>query len=193
MIKEIAVIFPAGRYTWFRWTAGKATTIYTKKGTEYYMSKGAKFGIRPATSKKGMYRVITQELGPGIVFSMDQDEINKLTKNSVMARVETAASDRQILEFLTNNLTETIELKDVKELVYTRVSTGKILLSGSFDSGWQLPYVIFVEGKKTSDLYSGVGQVGLTIASFIQWLQKHGAKEKQKRKEKRQRNFVMYD
>lgn len=249
MIREIAVIFSAGKYTWFRWNAGKATTIYTKKGKEYYMSKGAKFGIRPATSKKGMYRVITQELGPSIIFSMDQNEVNKLTKNSVMAKVEaaalktftvrlfsrvipgkfikaytmkakdeneakriadedypmqtvevtehkntTASTDKQILDFLTHNFMVKVELKDIKELRYIRVGPQKIQLVETWDADiGQLPYLIFVEGKKRTDLYAGVGGIGLTVATFIQWLQKHGAKEKPKQKQKRPRNFVLYD
>ncbi len=85
---ETAVVFPAGKYSWFAWGKTSAKTITSAKGREYELLKGAEFGVRPATSKAGMYRVITQQLGPGVIFSMDQEQVDDLIKGAKPATGE---------------------------------------------------------------------------------------------------------
>jgi hypothetical protein len=72
---ETAAIFPAGKYTWIK---SKHTLKFTKAKKEYTVKKGSMIGVRPATSKKGVYRVVSKDLGVNIVFSVDQSAVNKL-------------------------------------------------------------------------------------------------------------------
>lgn len=82
--EELSAVFTSEKYTWFAWKGPKAMTITSKKNREITLLKGAEFGVREATSKKGMFRVITKELGPSHVFSMDKAAVDKLIKGAWM-------------------------------------------------------------------------------------------------------------
>jgi hypothetical protein len=82
-ILELSAIFPAGKYTWLTWTSLKPAHLEAKGGRfSGTLKKGEQFGVRPATSKKGVYRVVLKNLGMSHVFSYDQADVDKLVKKS---------------------------------------------------------------------------------------------------------------
>jgi len=79
-----AAVFPAGRYTWYAWNKPQPAMLASRRGQSARIVKGGKFGVRPATSKKGMFRVITEDQGPSIIFSLSEQEVNTLVKHARM-------------------------------------------------------------------------------------------------------------
>jgi len=70
---EISAIFSKAKYIWHSYTHAKPTKIISGK-REITLRKGHKFGIRAATSKKGMARLITEHEGPTKVYSLPLDD-----------------------------------------------------------------------------------------------------------------------
>jgi len=75
---ETAAPLPASSYRWQIYTAERGTRFTTTNGKRSLsLKKGSKFGIRRA-SADGKYRMISEEHGPTIVFSLTEDQAYKL-------------------------------------------------------------------------------------------------------------------
>lgn len=79
--KEEALVFPENRYTWMK--VKIPFKITTKRGTKAELKKGDKIGIREATSSKDTYRIVTKQLGPGVVFSVNKGMLTRIKRKLV--------------------------------------------------------------------------------------------------------------
>lgn len=77
-VTETAAPLPANKYKWYIYNADRATNITNTSGKRSVkLIKGSKFGVRQASNNKD-YRVITEELGPNIVFTMNESKVSTL-------------------------------------------------------------------------------------------------------------------
>jgi len=87
----IAKPFGKSKYDWYK--AKSHIALKSKMGRRYTIEKGDKFGVRDATSKAGMKRVIVDELGKTIIFSMPNGVANRLLKKAVEIRANAIIAD----------------------------------------------------------------------------------------------------
>jgi hypothetical protein len=87
VLREAALdelVFSAGRYAWYVFQGDNPVTYTNKSGYRTLtLKKGDEFGIRPANSAPGIWRMISQVNGETIVFSLTE-----LEKNSLVGRSE---------------------------------------------------------------------------------------------------------
>lgn len=78
-----AAVYHGGEYTWWVYTAPRATVIKTKNGKHTVrLEEGSVFGVRPASSQKGMMRLIVPEKGTSRVFSYPVKFVERLTEKA---------------------------------------------------------------------------------------------------------------
>ena len=77
--EETAAPLSKEKYDWYKYVGARGTKVTNSRGNRTVVLKnGSMFGVRPATSKNGKTRLITEELGPTIVFSFEQDAAQKI-------------------------------------------------------------------------------------------------------------------
>lgn len=83
-VETTAAPLAKSTYEWYQYNSDKPTTITTVSGKQKVrLTKGSRFGVRMSTTKD-IVRIITDELGPTIVFSYAQPTVpNALKKNSL--------------------------------------------------------------------------------------------------------------
>jgi hypothetical protein len=82
-MKSESAVVPASRYDWYTFNGARGVKIKTARGREAVLRKGSKFGVRAAG--KNM-RLITEETGASIVFSVEEKTVTSLVKRSVNNR-----------------------------------------------------------------------------------------------------------
>lgn len=80
---EYAKVFSEARYIWYKFNSEKPFKLTNTRGRKVSLVKGNKYGLRKATSSKGMYRFISPELGKTIIFSLTEPLAHKLMKSSI--------------------------------------------------------------------------------------------------------------
>lgn len=75
--------FSADRYVSFKYVGDRKTTIGMGTNRETVITNGQKYGLRPATSQKGMFRIILAGKLLTQVHSVNQKFANLLIKRSV--------------------------------------------------------------------------------------------------------------
>jgi hypothetical protein len=81
-LKIIARILPKEDYLWHTYNSSEPMDITIINGKKtIHMEKGMKFGIRPSTSGSAI-RMITELLGPTIVFTLSMDQKRQLLHHS---------------------------------------------------------------------------------------------------------------
>jgi hypothetical protein len=85
LIPTQAAIYPESKYSWYEYQATKGTSIESSRKT-LQLKKGSLFGVRDASSKKNVMRLIAKDLGPTHVFSTTQAQHEKLVKASKSVR-----------------------------------------------------------------------------------------------------------
>lgn len=73
-------VFDEDKYTWYVWTQSKPSQPFERRGGSKQLTKGMQFGLRPATSKAGTWRLIMKQKGPSIIFSIDDDTAKSVAK-----------------------------------------------------------------------------------------------------------------
>lgn len=76
-------VFDEDKYTWYVWTQRKPSQAFERRGGAKSLEKGMQFGLRPATSKKGTWRLIIKQNGPSIIFSIDDTTAKAVAKASL--------------------------------------------------------------------------------------------------------------
>lgn len=89
-METISKPFGKSKYEWYRLKAPHVVLV-SKAGHKHKIERGDKFGVRDATSKKGVKRVIVDMLGKNIVFSMKDIVADHLIKKAVKASVQVSA------------------------------------------------------------------------------------------------------
>ncbi len=69
-------------YRWFAYRAKRACALESARGQAVALIPGRCFGLRAAGSKPGWYRLVTQELGPSVVFTLSEDQVRGLLRAS---------------------------------------------------------------------------------------------------------------
>lgn len=82
-METVSKPFGKSKYEWYRLKS--PVTLTSKMGRKEHLRKGDKFGVRDATSKKGVKRVIVDMLGKNIVFSMKDVVADHLIKKATKA------------------------------------------------------------------------------------------------------------
>jgi hypothetical protein len=86
-MKEKAKVFNKSKYTWYTYSSLKRKKLSDIKGKHSVVfERGTVFGIRPATSKKGMFRLVVPEYGDSIVFSFDTKVADSLISSSKLSK-----------------------------------------------------------------------------------------------------------
>lgn len=80
--------FEKSEYEWYRLKVPHVELV-SRAGRKHLLERGDKFGVRDATSKKGVKRVIVMDLGKNIVFSMKDAVANHLMKKAVVVKAST--------------------------------------------------------------------------------------------------------
>lgn len=81
-VKEVSLVKGAEAYTWGIYNGSKLT-ISSRAGRTVTLVKGTKFGVRQSASGKDI-RLVFEELGLSIVFTMDLVTLNRIYKNSTL-------------------------------------------------------------------------------------------------------------
>lgn len=76
-------VFDEDQYTWYVWTQRKPSQAFERRGGAKSLEKGMQFGLRPATSKKGAWRLVIKQKGPSIIFSIDDATAKAVAKASL--------------------------------------------------------------------------------------------------------------
>jgi hypothetical protein len=79
---EKSAIYGTERYDWYTWKSSNSRALSKSNGRTVELKKGTKFGIRPASSKKDVMRLVTKETGLSIVFSINPAEAEMIIKSS---------------------------------------------------------------------------------------------------------------
>ncbi len=67
-----ARILGGREYDWWQWDSNSEKTLTNTASTaRITLTKGSIFGLRPARSKKGKFRLVTPEMGLTKVFTLD--------------------------------------------------------------------------------------------------------------------------
>ena len=69
-------VYSADRYRWLTWRGGEFS-IKTPKGL-LTLNRGDSFGIRPASSKKGMFRIVKSDEPMSKVYSVNQYDYDRI-------------------------------------------------------------------------------------------------------------------
>ena len=84
-LKITARILDTGDYLWHSYDSDQPMSLTTRNGHKTIeMKKGTRYGIRPSTSGSAI-RMITDQYGPTIVFTLTMDEKRALLAKSVPA------------------------------------------------------------------------------------------------------------
>lgn len=75
--------FSSDRYIQLKYTNERKTTIGMGTNRQTVLSKGMKFGLRPATSQKGMFRIIIAGKSLTQVHSVNAKFANLILQRSV--------------------------------------------------------------------------------------------------------------
>ena len=82
-MKVEAKVYKGDKYTWYVYNQDRATNITTKnKKHTVKLDNGSAFGVRPATSEKGMMRLVVPGKGASRVFSYDKKFVDRLIGKS---------------------------------------------------------------------------------------------------------------
>lgn len=76
-------VFDEDKYTWYVWTNSKPSQPFERRGGSKQLTKGMQFGLRPATSKAGTWRLIMKQKGPSIIFSIDDATAKSVAKQAL--------------------------------------------------------------------------------------------------------------
>lgn len=79
-------VFDDDKYTWYAWTNARPSQMFDRRGGAKQLEKGMQFGLRPATSKAGTWRMIMKQKGPSIIFSIPEDDAKTLAKSALELR-----------------------------------------------------------------------------------------------------------
>lgn len=81
-IKKEALIKDDSHYTWYTYSSDRAMNFTTTNGKRSSrLTKGSKFGLRPSSNGKHI-RMITEEHGTNIVFTITDSQAESLKKKS---------------------------------------------------------------------------------------------------------------
>ena len=82
-IKKIETAAPKGTdaYGWMVYIGSKPMDLQSNLGTKLRLEKGDRFGVRPSGNGKKI-RMISEELGPNKVFTLEMDIAQKLNSQS---------------------------------------------------------------------------------------------------------------
>lgn len=73
-------VFDEDKYTWYVWDKKQPSQPFERRGGSKQLERGMQFGLRPATSKAGTWRLIMKQKGPSIIFSIPEDVAKAVAK-----------------------------------------------------------------------------------------------------------------
>ena len=69
-------------YDWFIYNAQRGKKLTSSRGKVFLLKKGERFGVRVATGKKNVFRLVVDSLGLSSIFTFSSSEIEKILKVS---------------------------------------------------------------------------------------------------------------